>query len=112
MKPELLEKHRKNLLELDNRLVEEIGSLTSEIERSGKIVGEHDSYSGKSNEAEVAVERVEEEIQQEVREALKRIEANTFGICVDCEGRIIQARLAALPYTPVCIKCEKIRESA
>ena len=43
--------------------------------------------------------------------ALDRIQDGTFGKCVQCEGVISKARLNAIPYTPVCIKCAELQEN-
>src|ERR687887_504782 len=40
-----------------------------------------------------------------VETALERVERGTYGRCVQCDGPIAKARLNAIPYTPVCIKC-------
>jgi len=44
---------------------------------------------------------------QEVRTALRRIEAGTFGICVECEDNISSKRLAAVPWAASCIVCQE-----
>jgi DnaK suppressor protein len=43
--------------------------------------------------------------------ALERIDGGNFGRCVQCEGVIPKARLNAIPYTPVCIKCAEAQEN-
>jgi DnaK suppressor protein len=43
--------------------------------------------------------------------ALDRVDRGSFGRCVECEGQISKARLNAIPYTPVCIKCAEQREN-
>jgi DnaK suppressor protein len=43
----------------------------------------------------------------EVRTALRRIDAGTFGICVDCQEDINPKRLAAVPWASLCITCQK-----
>src|SRR3954463_2955262 len=43
--------------------------------------------------------------------ALDRIQDGTYGKCVHCEGVISKARLNAIPYTPVCIKCAELQEN-
>src|ERR1035438_2561953 len=48
---------------------------------------------------------------REVREALSRIDAGTFGICVDCEESINPKRMAALPWASSCIACQEIADS-
>ncbi len=48
---------------------------------------------------------------KKVREALKRIEDDTFGICQECGEEIENARLLARPMTDLCIKCKEDEES-
>jgi RNA polymerase-binding transcription factor DksA len=43
--------------------------------------------------------------------ALERIDQDTYGRCIQCEGVIPKARLNAIPYTPVCIKCAEQSET-
>lgn len=45
-----------------------------------------------------------EEIAQ-IRQALRRIDAGTYGICVDCGQAIDERRLAAIPHAATCIDC-------
>jgi RNA polymerase-binding transcription factor DksA len=45
-----------------------------------------------------------------IESALERISEGNFGQCVQCEGVIAKARLNAIPYTPVCIKCAEAQE--
>jgi len=40
-----------------------------------------------------------------IRQALARLDAGTYGHCVDCGGDIAQARLVALPTAARCIDC-------
>lgn len=49
-----------------------------------------------------------------VTEALRRIESNTYGVCLECEEEISPKRLAALPWAKYCIACqdEKDRENS
>jgi DnaK suppressor protein len=42
--------------------------------------------------------------------ALNRVDEGTYGRCTQCDGAIPRARLNAIPYTPVCIKCAEARE--
>ena len=46
-----------------------------------------------------------------VEAALNRIGDGSFGRCVQCKGVIPKARLNAIPYTPLCIKCAEEREN-
>jgi len=46
----------------------------------------------------------------EVQAALSRIDAATFGICFDCGRDIGMKRLAAVPWTALCIVCQEAAE--
>ncbi len=41
-----------------------------------------------------------------INDALKRIEARVFGICISCGYEISKRRLKAMPYAANCIGCE------
>jgi DnaK suppressor protein len=44
---------------------------------------------------------------REVQAALRRMDANAYGICIDCEETISPKRLAAVPWTCYCIICQE-----
>jgi DnaK suppressor protein len=46
-----------------------------------------------------------------IESALERIATGSYGRCVQCDGAIPKARLNAIPYTPVCIKCAELQEN-
>ncbi|WP_149586976.1 TraR/DksA family transcriptional regulator [Tabrizicola flagellatus] len=41
----------------------------------------------------------------QIRAALRRIEDGSYGFCVRCGEPIAEARLDALPWTPLCRSC-------
>jgi DnaK suppressor protein len=53
----------------------------------------------------------EEDTLSLIEAALERVDRGIFGRCVECDGQISKARLNAIPYTPVCIKCAEQREN-
>ncbi len=56
------------------------------------------------------IENEEEELRA-INEALRKIEDNTYGLCESCEAVIPKARLKALPFTKMCVKCKEKDES-
>jgi DnaK suppressor protein len=42
----------------------------------------------------------------EVLDALRRIEAGTYGVCVDCGGAVPEGRLEARPEAARCVSCQ------
>ena len=49
---------------------------------------------------------------REVRAALRRMDAGTFGICLDCEEDINPKRLVAVPWASFCIVCQEAADCA
>jgi len=47
----------------------------------------------------------EGETLSQIEAALERIENRSYGICIECNKPIPKLRLAAIPYTPYCVKC-------
>jgi len=46
----------------------------------------------------------------QISDALKRIESNTYGLCQDCEDDIPEKRLSVNPYFLTCVSCAEERE--
>jgi DnaK suppressor protein len=47
----------------------------------------------------------------QIERALRRLKAGTYGICEVCSCKIPILRLNALPYSTMCIKCQRETES-
>ena len=43
-------------------------------------------------------------------DALRRIDAGTFGICTGCRSPISYVRLSVIPETTLCVRCSSARE--
>lgn len=67
-----------------------------------------------SFEKDMTLGLIESEAEElkEIEEALKRIEAGTFGVCETCKKLVPKARLRAIPYARLCIDCKQKEESA
>jgi len=62
-----------------------------------------------AGQREVAMRNLENESAnlREARAALRRINAGTYGICLECEEPISARRLAAVPAAALCIRCQE-----
>lgn len=62
-----------------------------------------------ASERDIAISNLERDSSRlrEVRAALRRIDAGTFGSCVECEVTINPKRLAAIPWASSCIVCQE-----
>ena len=47
----------------------------------------------------------EEETLRQIEASLERIEDGTYGDCEECGTKIPKARLEAIPYAALCVKC-------
>ena len=65
-----------------------------------------------AQERDFAMEALDRESlrQREITAALERIDNGSFGICLNCEEEIAAKRLAAVPWTALCITCQEIVE--
>jgi len=59
-----------------------------------------------------ALMEMESETLRRIDEALLRLQAGTYGICADCDGKIAEARLRALPFAVLCRDCQEQEEDA
>jgi len=46
-----------------------------------------------------------------IKEALKRLDDETFGVCEICGGEITEERLRVRPVTTQCIECKMLEEA-
>src|SRR4051794_24700129 len=48
---------------------------------------------------------------RQIERAMAKIKAGTYGVCEGCSTKILVARLNALPYSTLCVKCQRDMES-
>ena len=75
------------------------------IERSADQLEETEYKSAR--ELAVANLRRESMLRHGVAMGLLRIQDGTFGTCVHCGDDISRRRLEAVPWTPLCIRCQE-----
>jgi len=110
-----IEKYKRRLLELEKRLANRVAR-----EREGAVEQVLDTAAD-TGDASVADELESETFTEaeldatvllQVRDALKRIEDGTYGRCTVDGQRIEEKRLEAVPWTPYCIKHQRLLEAA
>jgi DnaK suppressor protein len=110
----LLEKRQAVLAALDHLHNDNSGSLEDQV---GELV----SGSADQHMADTATETVDREIGYTLEEAdvrlltaidlsLGRIQAGTYGVCVNCGAQIAPERLEAMPWATLCIDCKRREE--
>lgn len=113
---------RRLLLAERERLLQELatmGERLQQVEEMGLVeAANEDDYGDVASEAferekGFALETSVQGMLRMVEEALRKLEAGTYGTCERCGGPIDAERLRALPFASLCIRCkaEEERES-
>ncbi len=63
-------------------------------------------------ERELAIRNLDREsaLLRNVRNALRRMDDGSYGVCVHCEEDISIKRLNAVPWAPYCISCQEMAD--
>ena len=112
-----LDLYRKSLLKLQESIVHDIKNMSA-VESASAKDSSVDVSSHALHMADVATDMYDREFSlglasndrellYKVNEALKRIEDQTFGICLECQKSVAVARLKAIPYARTCLKCQE-----
>ena len=48
---------------------------------------------------------------RQIERAMVKIKSGNYGVCEGCQAKIPVARLNALPYSTLCVKCQREMES-
>jgi RNA polymerase-binding transcription factor DksA len=93
---------------LEDKL-QELTTRTTEIDHD---LGQHLDEDWEEHAVETADDEVLEKVGnvaldeiREIKLALSRLEAGTYGICARCGAKIPAARLEILPYSTKCMNC-------
>ena len=96
--------------QLESRL-RELRERVGRIQRDLKSARDPDSEERAVElDNDEVLERLDARGAEEIRAiegALRRIEAGTYGVCSRCGGEVSARRLAALPYTDLCVECAR-----
>lgn len=105
--------YKRRLLELETRL----SKRTARAHESARAhAQEPDGDSGDASAAdesqsrEFAAAELDDIVLQQVKDALQRIDAGTFGQCLVDGAPIEERRLEAIPWTPYCLKHQTLLE--
>src|SRR5439155_704280 len=106
-----LEQVREELLIRKNQF-EELLSMRAQEEpddNSGKDAGDQASSSTMSD-LKRSLQDTEFQEYNRIVQALEKIKDGSYGICVDCEGLILEKRLQFYPNAERCLSCQEAFE--
>ena len=109
--------YREQLLALRSALLAQIsaqrgGSLSRADVAADHFMHAEDSHAQVTSQRdlEFAINERETAELAELDAALLRLDAGTYGVCVDCAAHIPEARLQAKPEAQRCLPCQEKRE--
>ncbi|MGA0846335.1 MAG: TraR/DksA family transcriptional regulator [Luteolibacter sp.] len=113
--PAFIKKQRQNLLDLRDNLLDSMTGMTRDTirnapegsEASGS--GQHQGDAGSDaydRDFALSVLANEQDALYEIEQALRRIDAGTYGICEISSNKIPQARLEAIPFARLTVDCQ------
>ena len=96
--------------DLRKKLADELDNLRN-FENS-KSAGDSADVAFESGSDEMASHLAEIDAREltQIDRALSRLKQGTYGLCEACQGKIPVGRLNALPYTTLCIACQREME--
>jgi DnaK suppressor protein len=113
MRKTFLKKSRETLLGMRGQLLRNVQHDLHEGREQTKDEG-MDTYDlasdARDREINLILTDRDREKLQAIDEALGRVDEGSYGICESCESEIAEARLAALPFTRLCVNCQAERE--
>ncbi|MFO0945367.1 MAG: TraR/DksA family transcriptional regulator [Planctomycetota bacterium] len=106
---------RTRLLERRNELLKSISGELGDLrhDRGARTGGDDVDAAVDSASAELTSQLAQHESREvaQIDRALARLRDGTYGSCEMCGKKIAVARLNALPYTPLCIDCQRESET-
>lgn len=116
MKKAEIKVYKERLLALRSRLRGDVSQMADAALRKNRMDGGGEISSMPIHMADLGSDNFEQEFTLSLMEneeetldlielALERIEDGSFGQCDECGSKIPKARLNALPYAALCVKC-------
>jgi len=94
---------------LRKKLAEELNLSLPSHESGGGDVGDA-ANDGAQNELNSQLAALESRELHQVERAIELIRRGRYGLCEVCESSIPITRLKALPFTPLCVDCQRLQE--
>src|SRR5262245_17467753 len=105
----------KSLQSRRNELRRRLGGELNDLGRTRTAAPGGDSVDAafESGSEEIASQLAELEAKElrQVERAMAKIKNGSYGVCEGCQAKIPVARLNALPYSTLCVKCQREYES-
>jgi len=101
----MLEERRQEIMEKLRSIREAVPATVADVTDT-----EEQSVNDFVQDIDFALMQMKAESLRQIDEALFRLEAGTYGTCGECSHDIPAARLKALPFATLCIRCQEEEE--
>ena len=108
-----LEQYKKRLLDRKEQLQDIVSRAEQDgREADGEIANDIADKATNSYNKEFLFKKSNDDrfILQLIQEALERVDAGEYGVCVACGGEMQPKRIDAVPWARHCIECQKKQE--
>jgi DnaK suppressor protein len=99
--------YRKVLLEKRKNVMAGLGIKFDTLAKMGRVAEEDQAQISHDEFISLRLNSLDYVQLRMIEEALDRIEAGDYGICLSCEEPIPAKRLAALPWAKHCVTCQE-----
>jgi DnaK suppressor protein len=107
------EQLRCNLIEMLEDLNGRLSKITQDIKHVDGPISQdfaEQAVENENNEVQDALGIATRDEIEKIKRALLRMDKGEYGVCQACGEAIGQARLAAVPFSSLCIKCATLAE--
>jgi DnaK suppressor protein len=98
--------HRASLVEKRTSVLAGLGAKFDTMARMGRVAEDDRAQISHDEFVSLRLNGLDYRQLRLVEEALDRLDAGDFGICLACDEPIAEKRLRALPWARYCVKCE------
>lgn len=99
---------KRHLEKLRNELLARVGRIEEHIRRDGKPLDQNSEEAVVETQNDAVLDGLDAQGREELAQidhALQRLAAGQYQVCSRCGATISAERLAALPYTTICVHC-------
>jgi DnaK suppressor protein len=99
--------YRKVLLEKRKNVMTALGMKFDTLAKMGRVAEEDQAQLSHDEFVSLRLNSLDYVQLRMIEEALDRIEAGDYGVCLSCEEPIPAKRLEALPWAKFCVTCQQ-----
>src|SRR5690348_18372909 len=103
--------YRKVLLEKRENVMAGLGIKFDTLAKMGRVAEEDQAQLSHDEFISLRLNSLDYVQLRLIEEALDRIEAGDYGICLGCEEQIPAKRLQAVPWAKFCVQCQQSQNS-